>query len=366
MFENADVSLFVPTLHGGGAERVMVDLAVSFAQQGLTADLVTLDGGHDLADLDGVDADVRHVRLDARRMAGAGLPLLHYLHQRRPKALLSTLEHANVVALNAGRLAPDVRIIIREANDSRLAVPASMRGRALRWAMRSSYVRAHAIVAVSAAVEASLKQDLGVPPSQVVVINNPAVTPRLWAGAAESLHHPWFTNGEPPVVLGVGRLTHQKRFDLLIAAFARLRRDHAARLLILGEGPERVALEAQASRLGVAGDVRLDGYVENPFAYMRKAAVFALTSDFEGMPNALIQACALGVPVVARTAAAAVQDVLNGTSAETVEGSDDEELAAALARQLGVPHRRPDPEWIDRFRLDGAAHRYARVLGVDA
>ncbi len=365
-YETADVSLFVPTLHGGGAERVMVDLAATFARWGHTADLVTLDGARDLAELDGVDADVRHVRLDARRMAGAGLPLLHYLHQRRPRALLSTLEHSNVVALNVGRLAPHVRVVAREANDSRQALPTSPSGRAMRWAMRSSYLHAHRVVAVSAAVGKSLELDLGVPPSRVVVIDNPAVTPRLWAGAAEALEDPWFGPGEPPVILGVGRLAKQKRFDLLLEAFARLRQRDPARLLILGEGPERTALEAQAQQLGVADDVRLNGFTDNPFAYMRHAAVFALTSDFEGMPNALIQARALGVPVVARTAAEGVCNVLDGTDAARVASADPDELAAALQQQMGNPHQRPDPAWIDRFRLESAARRYARTLGMDA
>lgn len=365
-YETADVSLFVPTLHGGGAERVMVDLAATFARWGYTADLVTLDGQEDLADIDGIDGDVRHVRLDAKRMAGAGLPLLHYLHQRRPRALLSTLEHANVVALNVGRLAPHVRVVAREANDSRYAVAASPSGRALRWAMRSSYLHAYRVVAVSAAVGKSLQVDLGVPASRVVVIDNPAVTPRLWAGAAEALHDPWFDTDQPPVILAVGRLAPQKRFDLLLEAFARLRQRKPARLLILGEGPERPALEAQAQRLGVAQDVRLHGFAENPFAYMRRASVFALTSDFEGMPNALIQARALGMPVVARTASEGVVNVLEGTDATRVSSTDPEALASALQRQLGVPHRRPDPAWIDRFRLEGAARRYATTLGMEA
>src|SRR5204863_8071086 len=114
----------------------------------------------------------------------------------------------------------------------------------------------------------------------------------LAAAAREPVAHAWLAPGAPPVVLGVGKLKPQKGFDVLLRAFARLRAARTARLVILGEGPQRRALERLARELGIADDVALPGFVANPFAWMARSAVFALSSRWEGLPSVLIEALA--------------------------------------------------------------------------
>src|SRR5690606_8401554 len=113
---------------------------------------------------------------------------------------------------------------------------------------------------------------------------------RLFELAEEPLDHPWFELGQPPVILAVGRLDRQKDHATLLTAFSHIRCRRAAKLLILGEGAERQLLERRARDLGIAEDVSFPGYVSNPYPYMRRAAVFALSSSWEGLPTVLIEA----------------------------------------------------------------------------
>ncbi len=220
------LALYLPTLHGGGAERVMVMLANGFAACGLAVDLVLARvEGPCLAD---VGPGVRVVDLGGRRVAASLPALVRYLRRERPRALLSALNHANVIAVAARALARSpTRLVVSEHNNLTIAARAerSAAGRAVLAAMRWTYPRADGVVAVSAGVADDLARWAALPRARIEVIYNPVVTPALVARAAESPAHPWFGDGEPSVVVGVGRLTAQKDFATLLRAFALLRAD---------------------------------------------------------------------------------------------------------------------------------------------
>jgi glycosyltransferase involved in cell wall biosynthesis len=167
-----------------------------------------------------------------------------------------------------------------------------------------------------------------------------------------------------PVILAVGRLHRQKDFPTLIGAFARLRAERPARLVILGEGKLRPALEKVARRLGVGGDVDLPGYRDNPFAWMARAAVFALSSTFEGTANVLIEAMACGCPVVSTDCPHGPREVLdNGRYGPLVPVGDSAALAHAIAAVLDNP---PDREVLRSraalYDRDTNIDRYLQVL----
>ena len=184
--------------------------------------------------------------------------------------------------------------------------------------MQRTYLHADAIVAVSNGVADDLANVVGLPRECVTTIYNPTVHPQLLALAQARLEHPWFAAGAPPVVLGVGRLGKSKDFPTLIKAFARLRTERPARLLILG-GTDKVSkwdesrdqLMALAAELGVVDDVSLPGFVANPFAYMTRAAVFVLSSQYEGFPNVLVEALACGCPVVSTDCPSGPSEILD-------------------------------------------------------
>ena len=199
------------------------------------------------------------------------------------------------------------------------------------------------------------------------MLNNPVVTPDLLEQAAAPLDHPWFGPDQPPVILGVGRLHPQKDYPTLLRAFAKLRAQRQARLVIIGEGGERPALESLAAELGVDGDVDLPGFTRNPYRFMGRAAIVALSSRWEGSPNILVEAMACGTPVVATDCPSGPAETLeNGRYGRLVPMGDPAALADALGRTLDAPP--PVDDLIARsrdFEMAAASLAYLRVLTVN-
>lgn len=360
------VAVFLPSLQGGGAERAMATLANGFAQRGLLVDMVlaTAEGPY-LAEL---SSSVRVVDLGAKRVLLSLPALVRYLRHERPDALLSALSHANVAAIAAHRLAgSQARLVVSErihvstlmATVSRAAAYGTTR--LMRW----TYRRADAVVTVSMGVADDLIAAIGIPRDRLRVVYNPVVDDRLLALSAAPVHHPWFTAGAPPVVLATGRLTAQKDFPTLLRAFAVVRAQRPVRLIILGEGELRGELESLAVGLGVADDVALPGFVENPFAWMRRASLFALSSAFEGLPGVLIQAMACGTPVVSTDCPSGPSEILeNGRWGRLVPVGNVQALADAMLAALD-DSRPPDVAARAReFGLDQAVAGYLDALGV--
>jgi glycosyltransferase involved in cell wall biosynthesis len=239
-----------------------------------------------------------------------------------------------------------------------------LRLRGLPPLLRRMYPRADAIVCVSDGVARDLASLTGVPAARMRTVYNPVVTPELLAQAEAIAPHPWLQDGGPPVVLGVGRLVDQKGFATLLEAVARLRRERPLRLLVLGEGRRRGALERQARRLGLGADFALPGFAPNPFAYMARAGVFVLSSVYEGLPGVLIQALACGCPVVSTDCPDGPREILaGGEYGPLVPVGDAAALAAAIGRVLDAP---PDRERLRRrgqaFGVEPAVLAYLEVV----
>jgi glycosyltransferase involved in cell wall biosynthesis len=364
---NERLALFLPTLDDGGAERVMLQLAASFSARGHDVDLVLAIPGGPL------DAQVprgpRVVSLDASRTVLALPALVRYLRRERPVALLSTLEHANVLAAGARALArTGVPIVLREANMLLPRAELDRPGRLLRALMWGAYRAADRVVAVSHSVATSLTEELGLDARRIRTIYNPIVTAALFEKAAAALDDPWFAPGALPVVLGVGRLAPQKDFATLIRAFAQLRAGRQVRLVILGEGPERRPLEELTRQLGVAADVNLPGYDHNPFRYMSRASVFALSSVYEGLPGALIQAMACGCRVISTDGPGGAREVLqNGTVGPLVPPRDPATLASGISTLLDEARTGPPrvQHRVERFSETAAVDAYLDLLGAN-
>lgn len=361
-FRAVDVVLFLPSLEGGGAERVMLDLAAGLNDEGVNVVLLLAASGQQQHH--GLPDGVSVVHLGARRVATSLLALWQYLRRHRPAAVLSTLEHANVVALLATRFVPGIRVCVREANTlSRDLLPSSVQSRVLLMLMKLLYSRADAVIAVSQGVGRELRSRLGVPEARLHVINNPVITDRVLEGSLKPLSHPWFAAGEPPVLLGVGRLTTQKDFASLLRAFARVRQQRPCRLIILGDGELRSELEELARSLHIAPDVEFPGFVSNPFPYMSLAKLFVLSSAWEGLPNVLIQALALGTPVVSTDCPSGPYEILDGgRHGRLVPVGDDILMSEAIIDALDQPHTAPPQGWLDRYRHGVIVQQYLQVL----
>ena len=231
------------------------------------------------------------------------------------------------------------------------------------WLMKIFYPRADGVVAVSKGVADDLARVIKLPRQRITVIYNPVVTPELLQKAQEPIDRPWFRPGEPPVILGVGRLTRAKDFPTLIRAFALVRKEHPARLIILGDGEERHELEELSRKLGIAGDVDMPGFVDNPFSYMRRSAVFVLSSAWEGFGNVLVEAMACGCPVISTDCPSGPVEILeNGKYGKIVAVGDAVELAAAMAATLDAPKSPNVAQRAQNFGVEQAVERYLKVL----
>jgi glycosyltransferase involved in cell wall biosynthesis len=228
---------------------------------------------------------------------------------------------------------------------------------------RLFYPWADAVIAVSEDVARDLSKVTGMPRERIVTIPNPVVTLELKEKARAPLDHPWYRPGQPPVVLGVGRLVSAKDFPTLLRAFARLRATRPVRLMILGEGKGRAGLAALAEQLGIVGDVQFPGYVDNPFSYMARSAVFVLSSAWEGLPGVLIEAMACGCPIVSTDCPGAAEILGGGVHGPLVPVGDDAALAMAVASVLdSSPKREQLRARAGRFGVDRATERYLDVL----
>jgi glycosyltransferase involved in cell wall biosynthesis len=204
---------------------------------------------------------------------------------------------------------------------------------------------------------------VGLSRTHVTTVYNPVVTPALLGQSAAELHDPWFAPSEPPVILGVGRLTRQKDFPTLIRAFARLRRARPARLLILGEGELRPALEELVADLELTDHVRMPGFTDNPFAYMRQSALFALSSAWEGLPTVLIEAMACGTPVVTTDCPSGPAEILeHGKWGRLVPVGDAEALADAMLQTLNAPTCADVAARAAEFNVASAVDAYLAVM----
>lgn len=361
------VTLFLPSMAGGGAERSMLNLAAGFCARGFNTHLVLASATGPYLSL--VPDRVRVIDLKASRLLRSLRPLIAYLRRERPAALLSALDHANLVAMASSRLArTDTRTVIAVHSTFERPRPPwrDLRLSAMPWLLGCLQSSADAIVAVSDGVADDLVRRAGMPRQRVDVIYNPVITPQLGLLAAEPVSHPWFRE-QHPIILGAGRLTAQKNFPLLIDAFALVCREYDARLVILGEGPDRPMLEAKIRRQGLEPRVALPGFVDNPYPYIARAGVMALSSDFEGLPTVLIEALALGTAVVATDCPSGPREILrDGALGELVPMGDVRALAAAIVRTLTNPRPSPPADALRPYTLDAAVEKYREACRLDA
>ena len=362
-----DVAIFLRSLYGGGAEKVMLNLACGFVERGLNVDLVLVRAAGPY--LEQVPPKVRVVDLKAQSVASSLPKLTHYLRQIRPTTMLAALHYPCEIAVLAKRLAGvSTRIIVSEHNTlSREAVGIpQMSVRLNPLAARLFYPWADGIVAVSQGVADDLGQITRLSSDRIQVIYNPIVLPQLFTLAQEPVEHSWFKPGEPPVILGVGRLHPQKDFPTLIRAFAEVRKIQQARLMILGDGPERQALTTLVSELGLTEDVAFPGFVQNPYAYMSKAAVFVLSSAWEGLGNVLVEAMAIGTPVVSTNCESGPGEILaDGKYGALVPVRDSAAIAQAITSVLAGNTQKLDPGWLDQFTLEVCVQKYLALLGLE-
>ncbi len=352
----------------GGVERMVLNLVDAFATMpGLAVDLVVLR--EDSRHLDRLPANVNLVRTGVRHSLPSVPAIAGYLRRARPDAMLVAKDRAGRAALLARALS-GARVPIHIRLGTNLSEAMKEKSGLARWLryrpIRALYPLADGIVAVSAGVAEDVLAITGLAPERVTVIRNPVITPALAARAAEPVEHAWLAPGQPPVVLGMGRLTRQKDFPSLIRAFAWLRQRRPARLILLGEGRDRAALAELAAGLGVTDDVAMPGFIANPYPWLARARLFVLSSAWEGSPNALTEALALGVPAVSTDCPSGPREILDGgRHGPLVPVGDVDALARAMLATLDAP---PAPAALQaavaEYNAATSARRYLERMGL--
>lgn len=361
-----DIAIFLMDLGGGGAERVMINLGQGFAENNLKVDLVLVKAeGPYLSQL---DQRINIITLNKSRLISSLPSLVNYLKQKQPKVLLSALEDTNFVALIARKWAGvSTRVAVTVHNHlSRESKNATQLKRRLTPKLVPLfYPMADYVIGVSKGVADNLIE-LGVSPDKTHFIYNPIVSSELFKKLQEPVDHPALMPGQPPVILGVGRLTKQKDFSTLIQAFAQVRQQREARLMILGEGSEKAELERLIQQLGLTGDVLFPGFVPNPYAYMARSAMLVLSSAWEGFGNVLVEAMAAGTSVVSTNCESGPAEILaDGKYGPLVPVGDAEAMAQAIQTILDHP---VDSQILKQranlFSIEQAIKNYQNLLQI--
>lgn len=351
------VALFTGSLAGGGAERVFVTLANEMARQGLKVDLVLVkaEGPY----LSHVDDSVRLVNLSVSRTVFALPALVRYLRRSKPDALLSGLPVPNMIAVLAAALSRgNVKTVISEHSTISQSLGTNPKGSVLLTLMRLIYPHANERVAVSSGAASDLEKELGLARGSVRTIYNPVVSPDLCANASAEVDWPF----EGPVILAAGRLDHAKDYPTLLRSFARLLAKRPATLVILGEGPLRTELTELADELGVSQHVIMPGFANNPYAWMRRADLFVMSSSREGFGNVLVEAMACGTPVISTDCPHGPSEILEGGKwGGLVRVGDDAALSEMMEEGLAgkIP---PAPDRAAQFSVASSLSKYVDLI----
>ena len=366
------VGFLLTGLDGGGAERTTLNLAAAFIARGHRADLVIprLAGDYRTAVPDGMrvwraripGTDRKLLRAIQRsgvqveamtvnpigvarswlvlgrkdldlpvrrrlRVYAYATMIAQYVREARPHVLVSALPGADAAAVCAAELTDRaVPVVVTVRN-----VPEDYYAPEWLAASRTLYPLADAVVAVSRGVAESVQRSLRVDAGRVRAIYNPIPADSIRRLAQEEVTHPWFADGAPPVVLSVGREAPSKDYPTLVEAFGLVRREVDSRLVILGKlsAPYRARLKSLARGLGVEGALGFVDFDENPYRYMRRAGLLALSSRSEGLPGVILEALACGTPVVSTDTPCGPREILGGWGDLPPVGD-----APALARAL--------------------------------
>src|SRR5262245_31886592 len=335
------VCFVLPSLAGGGAERVAVTILNGLEHSPWERSLYLFKReGPYLSEL---PASVAVASGDGEKGRERVTRLREYLQRTKPDVIVAFLSYVTV--LLAARLARSrARVVFNLGTpvsafleDADYSWSRPGRRAAFRVISRAAYRRADLILATSGGVRDDVRKTFGLDAERVRVVHNPFDIDQIARAAQGPLDEADRPFWKAPVVVAAGRLAEAKNVPLLVDAFARLRRRPGnidARLFILGDGEHESLVRDRIAQLKLDDAVRLCGFKTNPWRYMAKADVFALTSRYEGFGNVLVEAMACGVHVVATASAGSRGVVRYGVNGLLVDAHEPEPVAAALERVL--------------------------------
>lgn len=362
------VAIFAATSGHSGVDRLMKHLVPALAGHGYRVDVlhVRRHGPRIESPPEGVtiiDTGSSHVY--------SSLPaVVRYLKTYRPVVMLSDKDRVNRTALFARRLAGvPTRLVF--SSGTTISIDLASRGWFERWLQRFSMGRlyrfAYNVIVTSKGVADDMAAYTGLERSRIEVVPCPVVPDDLFEANLEKPDHPWFADDQIPIVLAVGELSRRKDFATLLRAFDRVRQQRACRLVILGKGDQKETLQKMAEERGIAEDVDLHGFTPKPYRFMAHADLLAFTSLWEGLGFVIIEALAVGTPVVATDCPSGPREILHdGKYGPLVPVGNDRALAEAI---LATLDNRPDGKELRNaarpYGIRSSTVSYLNAMGLE-
>lgn len=361
------VTFFTHSLGIGGAQRVLVNVSGELSERGHDVEIILRVKRGQL--LEEVHEDVSVKGLNADPFLPMVQALRKYINRNQPEVLVSTLNTANLAAILAIKSTrTSTRHIVRMANTPSWKAKEYdelLTDRAFPFLMKLLFPLHGRYITISQGQADDLIENYNVKRENITVIYNPCITDELYEKAREDIHHDWLTSSDYKSILSVGSLTEQKDHSTLIQAFAGvLKHQDSYRLLVVGEGPKREQLQELARNLGVEDSLELLGETPNPYPYMVNADVFVLSSRWEGFGIVLVEAMALGTPVISTDCPHGPREILdNGTFGTLVPVGQSEPLTDAI---IEVAENHSDEQKLEKrameFHTNKITNKYEEVL----
>jgi glycosyltransferase involved in cell wall biosynthesis len=351
-----------------GIGRNLARLANALYLEGIRVDILVDRPVFPYADSVTKGVNIKHLRTSHRI---GGIPhLLRYLKRNKPAVVLTPFVQLTTLAIRTRSLSGGQFKVFANIRSTYSVDFANLKERRRRKRIQSIkryYPMCDGLIAVSEGAADDFSRITDIPRNSIDTIYNPVVSPDIAQRALPHPEHPWFKPGYPPVILGVGRLTKQKNFHLLLDAFDIARSRMTCRLMIFGEGEERNALERRISQSPHAKDISMPGFEPNPFPYLKAASLFVLSSSWEGLPTVLIEAMALGTPVVSTDCPSGPREILTDNRLGTPVPMDDpDELALAMIGALKKPASREVlMEGSKKFQASEIARLFLARFGIE-
>lgn len=347
-----------------------VSLANAMVEQGLRIDMVLLRGGGSLTSL--LHEGIRVVDLQAARVRHGALPLFRYLRRERPSLMIAHMYPLNTlaVACNAAARRPSKVIAVEHTNRVQVGETSGKPISLLeRWLLRCTYMNADRGIAVSDGAARALETLARLDQGMIESIPNAVSLAEQRPGDAEAAEAIWPKGSDATRIISVGTLKRVKNYGYLLEAFAEVAKHRPVQLVLVGDGSERSALEAQVSRLGLSDRIVFAGQRPNPAPLLRSADVFALSSLMEGLPTVLIEALACGLKIVSTDCESGPREILCPTGhppyGRLVQLDDITAFSQAIVEAVEAP---ADPDRQRRRAEDYSPERiaslYLRPMGL--
>ena len=362
------LAIFVATSGHSGVDRLMHHLIPAIARRGYPVDVLKVRNHGPY--LKNTPPGVNIIDLGARHVYSSFPALIRYLKRKHPTVIFTDKDRVNRTVILARVLSKvSSRLIV--SSGTTISIDLAGRGPFERLLQRTSmkylYPYADNIIVTSEGVADDMAEYTGLARELIEVAPCPVVSEELFHASQPRPDHPWFNKGEHPVILGVGELSMRKDFTTLVRAFAKVSAEQPCRLVILGRGKQRDQLLALAKKLGVADDIDLPGFKPNPYSYMAHAALLAFTSRWEGLGFVLIEALAIGTPVVSTDCPSGPSEILaGGRYGPLVPVGDVEAVAKAILNTLNHPLSRTVlQEAALPYEIEQSTSAYLRAMGLD-